>query len=130
LVDAPCSGTGTLRRHPEIKWRLTPADIQGLAEKQLQLLGNAAAVLSEGGRMVYSTCSLEEEENRDVVEKFLACRPEFRLLPLRADAARLRPFFQPSSWWILEEEFLMTSLARDGTEGFFAAILLKSERRP
>ena len=125
LVDAPCSGTGTLRRHPEIKWRLTLDDVQSLAEKQLQLLGNAAAALSGGGRMVYSTCSLEEEENQGVVGKFLASHPEFRLLPLRADAARLQPFFHPSGSSILEGDFLETSPARDGADGFFAAIFLK-----
>jgi len=125
LVDAPCSGTGTLRRHPEIKWRLSLTDIQSLAEKQLQLLNNAAAALSWDGRMVYSTCSLEQEENESVVETFLAAHPEFRLLPLRADAKRLWPFFHPSSRWILEEEFLVTSPARDGTDGFFAAIFVK-----
>ena len=127
LIDAPCSGTGTLRRHPEIKWRLKLTDIQSLAKKQLQLLSNAAAALSWGGRMVYSTCSLEPEENGSVVENFLAAHPEFRLLPLRADAKRLWPFFHPSSRWILEEEFLVTSPARDGTDGFFAAIFVKSE---
>ena len=125
LVDAPCSGTGTLQRHPETKWRLTLSDIQALAEKQLGLLSNAAGVLSVGGRMVYSTCSLEKEENRAVVESFLCCRPEFRLLPLQAEAERLRPFFHPSARRILEEDFLETSPARDGTDGFFAAIFLK-----
>ncbi len=128
LVDAPCSGTGTLRRHPEIKWRLTPSVVQALAEKQLRLLTSAAEVLSAGGRMVYSTCSLEDEENRAVVKNFLSLRPDFRLLPLRDDALRLRPLFHPSAGWILEKEFLETSPARDGADGFFAAILLK--RKP
>ena len=128
LVDAPCSGTGTLRRHPEIKWRLTPSGVQALAEKQLRLLTSAAEVLSAGGRMVYSTCSLEDEENRAVVKNFLSLRPDFRLLPLRDDASRLRPLFHPSAGWILEKEFLETSPARDGADGFFAAILLK--RKP
>jgi 16S rRNA (cytosine967-C5)-methyltransferase len=130
LVDAPCSGTGTLRRHPEIKWRLTPGDIQTLAEKQLQLLDNAAAVLAESGRMVYSTCSLEEEENRSVVEKFLATHSEFRLLPLRADADRLRSFFHPSASSILENAFLETSSARHDCDGFFGAILVKTLSSP
>ncbi|MCZ6489715.1 MAG: RsmB/NOP family class I SAM-dependent RNA methyltransferase, partial [Acidobacteria bacterium] len=128
LVDAPCSGTGTLRRHPEIKWRLTPSGVQALAEKQHRLLTCAAEVLSAGGRMVYSTCSLEDEENRAVVKNFLSLRPDFRLLPLRDDASCLRPLFHPSAGWILEKEFLETSPARDGADGFFAAILLK--RKP
>jgi tRNA and rRNA cytosine-C5-methylases len=67
LVDAPCTGTGTLARNPEIRWRLQPADIQDLQRKQMAILKNALAVLAPGGRLVYSTCSLEREENEDVV---------------------------------------------------------------
>jgi len=67
LVDAPCSGTGTLGRNPEIKWRITPADLTDLAGRQTAILGNALAVLAPGGRLVYSTCSLESEENEGVV---------------------------------------------------------------
>jgi 16S rRNA (cytosine967-C5)-methyltransferase len=66
LVDAPCSGTGTLARNPEIKWRLTPADVQGLHRLQVSLLANARELLAPGGLLVYSTCSLEREENQDV----------------------------------------------------------------
>ena len=68
LVDAPCSGTGTLRRNPEIRWRLSPADIEKLAGQQKQILNRAAEVLKPGGRLVYSTCSVEREENEDVIE--------------------------------------------------------------
>jgi 16S rRNA (cytosine967-C5)-methyltransferase len=68
LVDAPCSGTGTLARNPEIKWRLTPADIVDLQGRQVAILRNALAQLAPGGLLVYSTCSLEHEENQDVVE--------------------------------------------------------------
>ena len=64
LVDAPCSGTGTLGRNPEIKWRLGPSDLIELHHKQVALLRNAFRYLQPGGRLVYSTCSLEEEENR------------------------------------------------------------------
>jgi 16S rRNA (cytosine967-C5)-methyltransferase len=67
LVDAPCSGTGTLGRNPEIKWRLKPADLDDLQRRQTALLGNARALLAEGGLLVYSTCSLEPEENEAVV---------------------------------------------------------------
>ena len=67
LVDAPCSGTGTLARNPEIKWRLAPADLEDLPRRQRALLANARAALAPGGLLVYSTCSLEREENRDVV---------------------------------------------------------------
>jgi 16S rRNA (cytosine967-C5)-methyltransferase len=67
LLDAPCSGTGTLARNPEIKWRLHPSDILRLRDKQTVLLRNALAALAPGGLLVYSTCSLEREENEDVV---------------------------------------------------------------
>ena len=67
LLDAPCSGTGTLGRNPEIKWKLTPADLEDLPRRQSALLANARAVLAPGGRLVYSTCSLEPEENEAIV---------------------------------------------------------------
>ena len=68
LVDAPCSGTGTLARNPEIKWRLTPADIEDLRKRQAAILRNALAQVAPGGVLVYSTCSLEREENQDVID--------------------------------------------------------------
>jgi len=69
LVDAPCSGTGTLGRNPEIKWRLKPSDLIDLHAKQVTLLRNALECLCPGGRLVYSTCSLEAEENRQVLDE-------------------------------------------------------------
>jgi len=79
LVDAPCSGTGTLRRNPEIRWRLTTSDIGAFAEVQKQILSRAADAVKPGGRLVYSTCSVEREENEEVIEEFLA-RENFHLL--------------------------------------------------
>jgi 16S rRNA (cytosine967-C5)-methyltransferase len=70
LVDAPCSGTGTMGRNPEIKWRVTPEEIERQAERQVQILRAALEVLAPGGRLVYATCSLEREENEGVVERF------------------------------------------------------------
>jgi 16S rRNA (cytosine967-C5)-methyltransferase len=67
LVDAPCSGTGTLGRNPEIKWRLTPSDLEDLHRRQAALLAQARGALGPGGLLVYSTCSLEPEENEEVV---------------------------------------------------------------
>lgn len=77
LVDAPCSGTGTLGRNPEIKWRLRPQDLDRLHVRQVQLLGNALKLLAPAGRLVYSTCSLEREENESVVEEVLGGPPQF-----------------------------------------------------
>ena len=69
LVDAPCSGTGTLARNPEIRWKLKPGDIEDLQQKQLRILRNALECVAPGGRLVYSTCSLEKAENEDVVRQ-------------------------------------------------------------
>ena len=78
LVDAPCSGTGTLARNPEIKWRLTPEDLDELSRKQQRILRNALAALRPGGVLVYATCSLEPEENQAVVEAVLETETVFR----------------------------------------------------
>jgi 16S rRNA (cytosine967-C5)-methyltransferase len=83
LVDAPCSGTGTLRHNPEIRWRLQPADILELAAKQSQILARAAEVVRPDGLLLYSTCSLEPEENEAVVAGFLKAHPEFDQLSAR-----------------------------------------------
>lgn len=79
FIDAPCSGTGTLARNPEIKWRIKDFDWPRFAAKQLRLAQNAARCLAPGGKLVYATCSLEQEENEDVVRALLASHPELRL---------------------------------------------------
>jgi 16S rRNA (cytosine967-C5)-methyltransferase len=81
MLDAPCSNTGVVQRRTDVKWRLQPKDIEGCAQLQLQLLHSAARFVRPGGRLVYSTCSIEEAENRQVVEAFLASRSgsKFRL---------------------------------------------------
>lgn len=81
LLDVPCTGTGTLRRHPDGKWRVQPADLAALAALQLEILEAAAAAVAPGGVLVYSTCSLEVEENEQQVDAFLVRHPEFRLAP-------------------------------------------------
>jgi 16S rRNA (cytosine967-C5)-methyltransferase len=80
LLDAPCSGTGTLRRNPEIRWRLADDDIRVFAKNQKQFLGNAAEVVKLQGRLVYSTCSVERHENEEVIEEFVARDKRFKLL--------------------------------------------------
>jgi 16S rRNA (cytosine967-C5)-methyltransferase len=84
LIDAPCSGTGTLRRNPEIRWRLNPSDIAELGAKQKRILANAAAIVRPGGLLLYSTCALETDENESVVDDFLQEHAEFRQAPLAA----------------------------------------------
>jgi 16S rRNA (cytosine967-C5)-methyltransferase len=84
LVDAPCSGTGTLRGNPEIRWRLSPSAITAFADQQKRFLTNAAEVLKPGGRLVYSTCSVELEENEEVLNEIRALdprNPRFRTWP-------------------------------------------------
>jgi 16S rRNA (cytosine967-C5)-methyltransferase len=112
LVDAPCSGTGTLRANPEIKWRLTLDDIVRLADLQLSLLKRAASAVSIGGRLVYSTCSLEDEENEEVVRRFLDEIDSFDVVEPNA----------PTNL-VTGENFVRTYPHRNGTDGFFAAVL-------
>jgi 16S rRNA (cytosine967-C5)-methyltransferase len=108
LVDAPCSGTGTLRRNPEIRWRISPADIQDLSRRQQQLLFNAARVVKPGGRLIYSTCSVEPEENEDVVEAFLENNKTFKRGQLSLESSLLTPLGAARTW-----------PQREGTDGFF-----------
>ena len=84
LVDAPCTGTGTLRRHPDGKWRVTAEDLGALASLQREILTSAAALLSPGGLLVYATCSIEPEENEQQIGSFLEQQPEFELEPPRS----------------------------------------------
>ncbi len=99
LLDAPCSGTGTLGRNPEIKWRLKPEDLASLHARQVRLLRNALDVLAPGGRLVYSTCSLEPEENEQVLEEVLGRVPE---------------------------KILRRIPGRDAGDGFFAAVIVST----
>jgi 16S rRNA (cytosine967-C5)-methyltransferase len=122
FVDAPCTGTGTWRRNPDAKWRLTPKDLEELVVLQAEILDSAARLVRPGGRLIYATCSLLREENEGQIEAFLAGHEGFFLRPIgevwqatiggecpvRGDMLRLTP-------------------ARHGTDGFFAAVL---ERPP
>jgi 16S rRNA (cytosine967-C5)-methyltransferase len=112
LIDAPCSGTGTLRRNPEIKWRLRPEDIPRLARMQVELLQRASDHLRAGGRLVYSTCSIEREEGEGVINRFLEGGAPFRLI---------RPG-EPDTL-LTKEGFVRTFPHIHNTDGFFAAVL-------
>src|ERR1700682_1626163 len=89
LVDAPCTGTGTLQRNPEIRWRISPADIEDLSTRQFRILVSASRMVKEGGRLVYSTCSVEPEENEQVVGKFLEETIEFEPIALSVNPSLL-----------------------------------------
>jgi 16S rRNA (cytosine967-C5)-methyltransferase len=117
LVDAPCSGTGTLRRHPEIRWRLEPRDLKRLARRQVQLLAAAADLVTRGGSLVYSVCSLEPEEGARVVDAFLDSASEF----LVADPREALP--APARDLVDSRGFLRTAPSTGGLDGFFAARL-------
>lgn len=110
LVDAPCSGTGTLRRNPEIRWRISAGDIQDLSAQQQQLLFNAASAVIPGGRLIYSTCSLEPEENEDVVAAFSADNSDFSPLALPLNSELFTKSGEARTW-----------PHRDGADGFFIA---------
>jgi 16S rRNA (cytosine967-C5)-methyltransferase len=104
LVDAPCTGTGTLAANPEIKWRLKPGDFSRFHEKQTAILANALHALAPQGRLVYATCSLEHEENEDVVRAVLAADPSFRC-----------------------EQEVYRIPGRDEGDGFYAAVIVPSD---
>jgi 16S rRNA (cytosine967-C5)-methyltransferase len=89
LVDAPCLGTGTFARHPDARWRVTPEALTSLAEHQAALLDHASAAVASGGLLLYSTCSIEPEENAEQVERFLAHHPEYRREPSETFPATL-----------------------------------------
>jgi len=126
LVDAPCSGTGTLGRNPEIKWRLKPEDISRVQSYQIEILSTAMDQVAPNGRVIYSTCSLEPEENETVVEKSLSANSDFRLIDCRGELERLRNdeelvFTDVES--LLSGPYLRTIPGVHPTDGFFAAIL-------
>ena len=116
LVDAPCSGLGTLRRNPDLKWRQTPQDIAELTAKQQSILGRAARLVKMGGKLVYATCSLLKEENEQIVENFLNEHAEFRL----ANASEILAQQQIS---LDSGNYLKLLPHIHHTDGFFAAVL-------
>jgi 16S rRNA (cytosine967-C5)-methyltransferase len=126
LADVPCSGTGTLARNPEIKWKLKPEDILDLQSKQIAILKAAMQHVSPGGRLVYSTCSLEPEENEQVIAASLASASNFKIVPVRAELQRLRESGE-LVWGNIDElisgEFLRTIPGVHPCDGFFAAVL-------
>jgi 16S rRNA (cytosine967-C5)-methyltransferase len=129
LVDAPCSGTGTLARNPEIKWRLKEEDLFRLQKYQLEILSAAVEHLAPGGRVVYSTCSLEPEENEHVVNKVLEHDRSVRIIDCALELRNLQANGE-LAWKdldsLLSGPFLRTIPGAHPCDGFFAAILGRS----
>ena len=123
LVDAPCTGLGTLRRNPDLKVRQDPSALAELNVKQRAILASAASLLKPGGRLVYGTCSLLSEENEDIVQEFLAAHPDFRLVPadgiLKKQGVRI-----PGT-----ADYLRLYPHVHDTDGFFAAVLERSKAK-
>jgi 16S rRNA (cytosine967-C5)-methyltransferase len=119
LVDAPCSGLGSLRRNPDARWRVRPEDLDSLAKIQRALLESAAGVLRPGGSLVYSTCTFTPEENESVVRGFMATRPGWEIAPKESAPEILREL-------MTEEGFLRLLPHKHDMDGFFAVRLIRN----
>ena len=115
LVDAPCSGLGTLRRNPDMKWRQSPEAIDELQQKQQSILASSARMVKPGGRLVYATCSLLTEENEAVVDQFLQSHEQFTLVPMKQVLAEQKIDVEM-------DDYLKLLPHRHQTDGFFAAV--------
>jgi len=120
LVDAPCSGLGTLRRNPDVKWRQQPSAIGELQVKQAAILDGAARLLKGGGRLVYATCSFLEDENDFIAKQFLDSHPDFELVPMSKVLAEQKIDLDMG-------DYLKLLPHKHQTDGFFAAVF---ERKP
>lgn len=116
LVDAPCSGLGTLRRNPDLKFRQSPGSIEELTQKQAAILASASRLLKKGGRLVYATCSILPEENQRIVEAFLAAHPDFVLKPAGEVLKQQKIGLEMGDYLELRPQL-------HATDGFFAAVL-------
>jgi len=123
LVDAPCSGMGTLRRNPDVKWRQQAEGVAELTVKQAAILDGAARLVKFGGRLVYATCSLLDEENEGIVQGFLASHPDFELMPMNQVLAEQRIPLEMG-------DYLKMLPHKHGTDGFFAAVLERKAAPP
>jgi len=123
FVDAPCTGTGTWRRNPDAKWRLTEMDLAELTALQSAILESAARLVAPGGRLIYATCSFLRDENEAQVERFLAAAPDFSPLPISAVWRTTIGGKPPSAG-----DVLRLTPARHGTDGFFVAICERAKK--
>jgi len=118
LADVPCSGFGTLRRNPDLKWRRGEGDIKRLSELQFSILENLSFYMREGGVLIYSTCTIFHEENEDVVEKFLEGHPEFQL-------DRIDKVLPEKYHTFIQNGYFKTFPPKDEMDGFFVARMIK-----
>jgi len=118
LVDAPCSGLGTLRRNPDVKWRQTPEAIVEMNAKQTAILSSAARLVKSGGRLVYGTCSLLDEENEAIATQFLASHEDFSLVPMKDVLAEQKIDLEM-------QDYLKLLPHLHQTDGFFAAVFVR-----
>ncbi|TAM45613.1 MAG: RsmB/NOP family class I SAM-dependent RNA methyltransferase [Burkholderiaceae bacterium] len=127
LVDAPCSGLGTLRRNPDLKWRQSPQSVQELVAKQTAILQSAARLLKHGGRLVYATCSVLPQENEGIAQAFTAANRDFTPLDVAELLSNLKVEQAGSlcSGPVRGTEYLRLWPHRHGTDGFFAAVWVK-----
>ena len=128
LLDVPCSGTGTLARNPEIKWKLSRQDLRDLAARQVALLSAAMKQVASGGRLIYSTCSLEREEDESIVDQALAENAGFHIVDCSSELERLRAegeWIAPESAPFVRGAYLRTIPGVQHCDGFFAAIVGK-----
>lgn len=128
LLDAPCSGTGTLARHPEIRWRLRPQQLREFHKMQACMLRNAIAMLAPGGQLVYSTCSMEPEENEEVIAEVLSENTSIRTAAPINSANRLQVHLTggvDAASFFGSDGYFRTSPAQQHSDGFFAAVLDK-----
>lgn len=120
LIDAPCSGLGTLRRNPDLKYRQNPPSVENLCALQAAILESASRLPKPGGRLVYGTCSILPQENQQIVEAFLAKHPEYSLLPANQVLSEQRIDLDTG-------DYLQLQPHRHNTDGFFAAVLVKAK---
>jgi len=127
LVDAPCSGLGTLRRNPDLKWRQTMQTVEEMAVKQTSILQSAARLLKSGGRLVYATCSVLPQENEAIAEAFSLANPEFTPLPVGEVLAGLKVTDAATlcSGGEGGQLYLRLWPHKHQTDGFFAAVWQK-----
>ena len=131
LLDAPCSGTGTLARHPEIRWRLESNQLAESHKHQVGMLRMALLQLAPGGKLVYSTCSMEPEENEEVVEEVLRDTPSVQRIPRAEVAQALAPHLAAgvdADTLFDADGYFRTSPSLHHTDGFFAAVLVSADR--